>query len=82
LPPADIEHETVEQEGLTVDLTIVRPIGVKEEGPAFLFFHSGGFMLGDLPTHERFVRDLASDSGYLDLRQLLTFTRSKVSHSD
>jgi hypothetical protein len=33
LPPADIEHKTVEQEGLAVDLTIVRPIGVKEEGP-------------------------------------------------
>jgi acetyl esterase len=40
---------------------------VKEEGPAFLFFHSGGFMLGDFPTHERFVRDLASDSGFTSI---------------
>src|SRR5689334_15189586 len=49
-PPADIEHKTVEQDGLSVNLTIVRPIGVKEKGPAFLFFHGGGFMLGDFPT--------------------------------
>jgi len=49
LPPAEIEHKTVEQNGLTADLTIVRPIGAKEKGPAVLFFHSGGFMLYDIP---------------------------------
>jgi acetyl esterase len=62
LASADIEHKTVEQEGLTVSLTIVRPINVREKGPAFLFFHGGGFVLGDFPTHERFVRDLVSES--------------------
>src|ERR1700736_2237120 len=55
LPPVDIENITVEQDGLSVNLTIVRPIDVKERGPAFLFFHDGG--LGDFPTHERFVPD-------------------------
>jgi hypothetical protein len=30
LPPADIEHKTVAQDGLSVNLTIVGPIGVKE----------------------------------------------------
>jgi acetyl esterase/lipase len=74
LPPADIEHKTVEQDGLSVSLTIVRPISVKEKGPAFLFFHSGGFMLGDFPTHERFVRDLASDSGFTSI--FVNYSRS------
>ena len=74
LPPANIEHKTVEQDGLTVDLTIVRPIGVKGEGPAFLFFHGGGFIVGDFPTHERFVRDLASDSGFTSI--FVNYSRS------
>ena len=74
LPPANIEHKTVEQDGLTVDLTIVRPIGVKEAGPAFLFFHGGGFIVGDFPTHERFVRDLASDSGFTSI--FVNYSRS------
>ena len=37
LPPADIEQKTVKQDGLAVSLTIVRPINVRERGPAFLF---------------------------------------------
>src|ERR1700680_4353436 len=61
LPPADIEQKTIEQDGLAVSLTIVRPINLTERGPAFLFFHGGGFVLGDFLTHERLVRDLVSD---------------------
>ena len=74
LPPADIERKTVEQDGLSVNLTIVRPIGVKEKDPAFLFFHGGGFMLGDFPTHERFVRDLVSDSEFASI--FVNYTRA------
>jgi acetyl esterase len=62
LPPVDIEHKAVEQDGVTVSLTVVRPVSVREKGPAFLFFCGGGFVLGDFLTHERFVRDLVSDS--------------------
>ena len=28
-----------------------------------MFFHGGGWVLGDFPTHERFVRDLVAYSG-------------------
>lgn len=31
--------------------------------PVFMFFHGGGWVLGDFPTHERFVRDLVVGSG-------------------
>jgi acetyl esterase len=42
----------------------VRPAGLKEKRPAFMFFHGGGWILGDYPTHERLVRDLVADSGF------------------
>jgi acetyl esterase len=74
LPPATIDQKTVEADGLSVNLTIVRPIGVKEKGPAFLFFHRGDFMLGDFPTHEHLVRDLVSDSGFTSI--FVNYTRS------
>lgn len=63
LPPADVTHHSITQDGVNVDLTVVRPAGVKEQLPAFMFFHGGGWVLGDFPTHERLVRDLVASSG-------------------
>ena len=64
LAPCDIEERTITQNGIDVSITIVRPAGLKEKRPVFMFFHGGGWVLGDFPTHERFVRDLVADSGY------------------
>lgn len=64
LPPADVEERTITQDGIEVKITIVRPKGVTDKLPAFMFFHGGGWILGDYPTHERFVRDLVVDSGF------------------
>jgi acetyl esterase len=64
LPPCDISEKTIIQDGIEVRLTIVRPAGLKKKCPAFIFFHGGGWVLGDFPTHERFVRDLVTDSGF------------------
>ena len=63
LPPADVHEKTVTIDGKPLKLTIVRPAGAKGVLPAFMFFHGGGWLLGDFPTHERFVRDLVADSG-------------------
>jgi acetyl esterase len=63
LPKAKIEQRRVQFEGRSLSLTVVRPAGAKEVLPAFMFFHGGGWVLGDFPTHERFVRDLVADSG-------------------
>ena len=63
LPACDIEAKMIEQDGLKVSLTIVRPAGSKTILPGFVFVHGGGWVLGDFPTHERFVRDLVADSG-------------------
>jgi acetyl esterase len=63
LPPADVSEKTISIDGKPMKLTIVRPAGAKGVLPAFMFFHGGGWILGDYPTHERFVRDLVADSG-------------------
>src|SRR5690242_5027481 len=64
LPPCDVEERTIVQDGLEVRLHIVRPSGATRVLPVFLFIHGGGWVLGDFPTHERFVRDLVADSGF------------------
>ncbi len=64
LPAADVESKTIEQDGLSVKIYLVRPLGSTGVKPAFIFVHGGGWILGDFPTHERFVRDIVVDSGY------------------
>jgi acetyl esterase/lipase len=63
LPPAQVSQRSITHDGQTVDLTIVHPAGEKTTVPAFMFFHGGGWVLGDFPTHERLVRDLVALSG-------------------
>jgi acetyl esterase/lipase len=63
LPKADVSEKTIKVDGQLISLTIVRPAGAKGELPVFMFFHGGGWVLGDFPTHERLVRDLVAGSG-------------------
>lgn len=63
LPPAEVSEKTIRVDGKPLQLTVVRPAGAEGVLPAFMFFHGGGWILGDYPTHERFVRDLVADSG-------------------
>ena len=63
LPAADVSEKTITVDGKPLKLTIVRPAGAKGVLPGFMFFHGGGWILGDYPTHERFVRDLVVGSG-------------------
>jgi acetyl esterase len=63
LQQADISERTITVDGQSIKLTLVRPAGAKGVLPAFMFFHGGGWILGDFPTHERFVRDLVAESG-------------------
>lgn len=63
LPRAQISEKTIDVDGEGLKLTLVRPPGIKRLLPAFLFFHGGGWVLGDFVTHERLVRDLVVASG-------------------
>jgi acetyl esterase/lipase len=63
LPAADVTSKVIDVDGEKLTLHIVRPAGAKGTLPAFMFFHGGGWVLGDFPTHERLVRDLVVNSG-------------------
>ncbi|MGF7241893.1 acetyl esterase/lipase [Pseudomonas oryzihabitans] len=58
-----IREKTIQVDGKPLQLTIVRPANAKGQTPAFMFFHGGGWVLGDFPTHQRLVRDLVVASG-------------------
>jgi len=59
----EIAEKTISVAGHDIKLTVVRPAGANGTLPVFMFFHGGGWVLGDFPTHERFVRDLVVGSG-------------------
>jgi acetyl esterase/lipase len=63
LSSVEVSNKTIDQDGQKIDLTIVRPRGARGETPAFMFFHGGGWVLGDFQTHARLVRDLVNASG-------------------
>jgi acetyl esterase len=63
LPRVDIDTKTIRADGRDITLHIVRPAGAAGTLPVFMFFHGGGWVLGDFPTHERLVRDLVVGSG-------------------
>lgn len=59
----DVTEKTITADGSPLLLHIVRPAGIKGTLPVFVFIHGGGWVLGDFPTHQRFVRDLVVNSG-------------------
>ncbi|CAI0764316.1 alpha/beta hydrolase [Serratia ficaria] len=63
LREVEISEKTIHVDGQDILLHLVRPARVKEKLPVFMFFHGGGWVLGDFPTHERLVRDLVHASG-------------------
>ncbi|MFP1893279.1 alpha/beta hydrolase [Lonsdalea quercina] len=58
-----ITEKIIQVDGKPLTLTIVRPENASGELPVFMFFHGGGWVLGDFPTHQRMVRDLVVASG-------------------
>ncbi len=94
----EVSEKSIQENGIKVDLKIVRPSGIKERLPVFMFFHGGGWVLGDYPTHERMIRDLVVQSGaaavYVDydrspeahypvaINQAYAATRWVASHGD
>ncbi|GHO82543.1 alpha/beta hydrolase [Dictyobacter formicarum] len=59
--PAEIEDRVISG-GPTgqIALRIVRPQGAIEMLPAILYFHGGGWVLGDKETHDRLIREIAN----------------------
>jgi len=63
LSAVDIKTKSITYNNKPISLTIVRPKASKKISPAFMFFHGGGWVLGDFQTHARLVRDLVVGSG-------------------
>ena len=63
LPPAQVSEKIIEAGGQRITLKIVKPENTSGTLPVFMFFHGGGWVLGDFPTHERLIRDLVRESG-------------------
>ena len=57
-------EKTITTDGYTIKLNVVRPEGVSDKLPVFMFIHGGGWVLGDYPTHKRMVRDLVVLTGF------------------
>lgn len=73
-----VSEKTIKQDGLTINLNIVKPTNVNGLLPVFMFFHGGGWVLGDFPTHERMVRDLVVESGAVAV--FVNYTPSPEAH--
>ncbi|QXI38642.1 alpha/beta hydrolase [Pseudomonas xantholysinigenes] len=58
-----VERRTIQVDGQPLEIRIVRPEGAKGDLPVFMYFHGGGWVLGDYSTHERLIRDLVVGSG-------------------
>ena len=78
LPKADVSEKTIKVDGQSISLNIVRPAGAKGTLPVFMFFHGGGWVLGDFQTHERLVRDLVAGSGAVAV--FVNYTPSPEAH--
>ncbi|UXH41894.1 alpha/beta hydrolase [Pseudomonas promysalinigenes] len=59
----EVKEHVIQASGQSITLQVVRPANVKGELPVFMFFHGGGWVLGDFPTHQRLIRDLVVGSG-------------------
>lgn len=62
--PADVEDLNIPagSDG-QVSIRIIRPKGNKEVLPVVMYFHGGGWVLGDKGTHDRLVREIANGAG-------------------
>lgn len=61
--PVDIEDKSIPVgPNGSVSISIYRPKGSTENLPVIMFFHGGGWVMGDKNTHDRFVRDLVNSA--------------------
>ena len=63
--PADVRVRDLEVSGAAgaIPARLYTPSGYAVPGPCLVYFHGGGFVIGDLETHDAHCRRLASGSG-------------------
>ncbi|OCA52946.1 alpha/beta hydrolase [Photorhabdus namnaonensis] len=78
LSAAQLSEKTITVNGQDIKLKIVKPENAIGMLPVFMFFHGGGWVLGDFPTHERLIRDLVRASGTVAV--YVDYTASPEAH--
>ncbi|MFO0759029.1 MAG: alpha/beta hydrolase [Byssovorax sp.] len=65
-PPPGVRAVDAHAEGPAgpIPLRVYTPPDAGERGPAVVFFHGGGWVTGDLDTHDSFCRRLAHGTGF------------------
>jgi acetyl esterase len=59
-----VEDRTIDAGGERIPIRIYRPAGLADgPAPVLVFYHGGGFVLGDLDSHDRDCRALANRGG-------------------
>jgi acetyl esterase len=72
---ADIEDQSIPFEPLgQISIRIIRPKESRGALPVVMYFHGGGWVLGDANTHDRLVREIANGSRAAVV--FVNFTRS------
>ncbi len=74
----DVQQKTITVDNKPISLTIVRPADKSGTLPVFMFFHGGGWVLGDYETHSRLVHDLVVGSGAVAV--FVNYTPSPEAH--
>lgn len=61
-PGVDIEDRQVFSHGSSIPIRIYRPDAVEGDAPTLLYFHGGGFVVGNLESHDGVCRWLAKEA--------------------
>ncbi len=63
VPDVSIQAMKVPLAGRTLQARLYRPVQIDEALPLVVYFHGGGWVVGDLDTHEQIPAQLAADAG-------------------
>lgn len=63
VPIGKVEDMSIPGPGGEIALRIYTPVAAGGGSPALVFFHGGGWVIGDLDTHDALCRTLANESG-------------------
>ncbi|MFI5176713.1 MAG: alpha/beta hydrolase [Terriglobia bacterium] len=73
--PADVEDRSIPFDPMgLISIRIIRPRGNAGALPVVMYFHGGGWVLGDANTHDRLIREIATGAGAAVV--FVNFTRS------
>ena len=65
-PPGDVERRRVQissEDGAPVPLTVYRPKDLGRDAPCLVYFHGGGFCMGDQGYIHRYAAQYAREAG-------------------